>query len=173
MNFSSLDVIKVLGIKRQRLRGWTDDTQGFFSPSVQRSGGPGRKALYSRFDLYCFRLFQHLIENLSQDRVVAASFVGFFREVVERRANIVGFDVREINFLTYQLANTIEQLEYSLSTSSDEHTLTINYPANIASINVGRPGVDTKITSFFWESCLIINFKKIWSEIDATIDSLF
>jgi hypothetical protein len=57
--FTTWDVIKRLGIHRERLREWL--RLGFVSASAQRADGIGTKHLFTRWDLYMVALFQHLV----------------------------------------------------------------------------------------------------------------
>lgn len=57
--FTTWDVIKRLGIHRERLREWL--RLGFVNASAQKADGIGTKHLFTRWDLYIVALFQHLV----------------------------------------------------------------------------------------------------------------
>lgn len=58
MKYSTFDIVKGLGIARERLREWM--TRGFVVPSVQ-ADGVGTKALFSIEDVYRVELFKELL----------------------------------------------------------------------------------------------------------------
>ncbi len=72
VEFSTIDISKILRIDRARFRGWAD-TKLFIEPSVQLSKGRGYKALYSYLDLLSIAVFQYLItvEELPRKRAVS------------------------------------------------------------------------------------------------------
>jgi len=58
--FSTFEVLKALNLKRGRLREWMD--RGFIKPS-HPSSGQGKKALFTRIDVYCVALLDSLISK--------------------------------------------------------------------------------------------------------------
>jgi DNA-binding transcriptional MerR regulator len=59
--YSTLDVVKILGIPRERLREWL--SRGFVTPGIQEASGAGTKALFKPEDLYRIMLFKQLVES--------------------------------------------------------------------------------------------------------------
>jgi hypothetical protein len=57
--FSTFDVIKLLGVKRERLREWMN--QGFIMPTIPASG-IGSKAIFSILDIYKIAVFKILVD---------------------------------------------------------------------------------------------------------------
>ena len=73
--FSTLDVRRVLGIRRERLQKWVG--AGFIKPS-EPSQGQGRAATYSVSDLCRMRIFERLVgAGLSRSQA------GFFLSLIE------------------------------------------------------------------------------------------
>jgi hypothetical protein len=60
-SFSTLDVVRTLGIPRERLREWLN--RGFITPGIQQASGPGTKALFGPDDLYRIVLFREFVES--------------------------------------------------------------------------------------------------------------
>jgi DNA-binding transcriptional MerR regulator len=73
-NFTTTDIVKALGIPRERLRSWTK--LGYIKPSMP-SGKQGRKVIFTRADVYAVALFDRLI-NLGFKREDAARLVQFY-----------------------------------------------------------------------------------------------
>lgn len=73
--FSTLDIVKALGIPRERLREWM--TRSFIKPTISAQG-QGTKASFSRLDVYCVELFRQLVEE-GFDRDKSRMFVDFYK----------------------------------------------------------------------------------------------
>ena len=56
--FSTLDVVRILGITRGRIREWIDE--GYIYPSIQESRGQGLKNVFSRWDFMELNYFEGL-----------------------------------------------------------------------------------------------------------------
>jgi len=74
--FSTLDIVKTLGIPRERLRDWIN--KGFVRPTVPAEG-QGTKAMFTRGDVYGVKLFHILIQS-GLRRENAAFIVDSLRE---------------------------------------------------------------------------------------------
>jgi hypothetical protein len=59
--YSTMDIVKIFGIPRERLREWL--SRGFIKPGIQEASGPGTKALFALDDLYRIMLFKQLVES--------------------------------------------------------------------------------------------------------------
>jgi len=59
--YSTLDIVRALGIPRERLREWL--SRGFITPGIQKASGAGTKALFGPEDLYRIMLFKELVES--------------------------------------------------------------------------------------------------------------
>ena len=59
--FSTFDIAKTLKIKRERLKDW--QTRGYIKPSIQEARGRGTKNLFSRWDVYMIKLFEHMVNR--------------------------------------------------------------------------------------------------------------
>lgn len=59
--FTTFDIAKILGIKRNCIQPWIDGS--FIVPSIQKSTRRGTKNIFSREDLYRIRLFQQLLDS--------------------------------------------------------------------------------------------------------------
>jgi len=77
--YSTLDVCKIIGIRRERLREWI--TRGFIHP-LSLARGRGKKALFERSDIYKAALFKRLVErDISREMAgkMISSYVGLGR----------------------------------------------------------------------------------------------
>lgn len=74
--FSSFEVLRILGMKRECLRAW--EKEGFVSPSV-RASGQGTKGIYRSNDLFHIAVFKWLV-GFGLRRSVAERFA---RDVVK------------------------------------------------------------------------------------------
>jgi hypothetical protein len=79
--YSTLQIAKLLGIERERLRVWVD--KGYIEPSIQKAKGQGTKSLFARLDIYAVALFRMLVEK-GFTRDFASKFVkGFVHRGIE------------------------------------------------------------------------------------------
>lgn len=58
-SFTTTDIAKILGIKRERTKNWL--AERYIYPSIQKGEGTGTKHLFSRTDLYLMGLFEYLL----------------------------------------------------------------------------------------------------------------
>ena len=72
-DYSTFDIEKLLGIPRLRVQDWVN--RGFVTPSSP-APGQGRKATFTRKDLYGIMFFQKLLDS-GFKRLAASRFVGF------------------------------------------------------------------------------------------------
>ncbi|WP_319407472.1 MerR family transcriptional regulator [uncultured Desulfosarcina sp.] len=59
--YTTFDVVKIIGIKMERLQDWIK--RGFIKPSSEEKVGRGIKRYFSKLDLYFIKTFQGLVEN--------------------------------------------------------------------------------------------------------------
>ena len=59
--FSTFEVMKILGISCARIREWIDGE--FICPSIQLSPKQGVKSIFSRWDLYGIELFKRYVNS--------------------------------------------------------------------------------------------------------------
>lgn len=83
--FSTLDIVKLLNIPRERLREWID--RHYVRPSIKEAEGHGRKALFSLADLYRIEIFNRLT-NVGLHRVVGVALTNYLEEEVLLRDDI-------------------------------------------------------------------------------------
>ena len=78
--YTTFDIVEKLGIKRDRLNDWL--TRGYITPSIQRASGQGTKNLFSRFDLYLIKVFEHMLSR-GFSREVSTDKIKSLRETVK------------------------------------------------------------------------------------------
>jgi hypothetical protein len=83
--FSTLDIVKVLEIPRERLRSWMKE--GFVEPSIPAEG-QGTKAVFRRYDIYAVSLFNDLL-GAGFRRGIAASHMREFAKVFHKNYELV------------------------------------------------------------------------------------
>ena len=66
--YSTSDVMQIIGVKRERLREWT--SQGFVKPKTKASG-TGSKAIFGLLDLYKIAIFKRIVEAGVSRRMAA------------------------------------------------------------------------------------------------------
>lgn len=84
-SFSSLDIIKILDIQKERFRDWHSRK---FVVASQESTKQGKKALFSRLDVYGVGLFKEFVEKFRLAREEAAQLTELWRKKATERDNL-------------------------------------------------------------------------------------
>ena len=117
--FSTLDIVKALGIPRERLREWID--RGFIKPSIQEAEGQGTKSLFSLADLYRIEAFKWLV-NMGLSRVVAAHFNAMRPDDHYLNKNVISFRISK-NFDSKRRVSEIDAEAREIEGGGDEGRL--------------------------------------------------
>lgn len=156
---STLELCKVLGESRGRVRGWMDD--GYIQPSYP-SQGQGQKAVFTRADVYAVQLFRKLVDR------------GFNRKVASECALVYREIPRVVNYLYYRtrFENGERIIEYELFAGLGPFK---------TEIGLGNPetGYPCKITFGSskptlvedWEDIYIVNIQKWFDEVEDALDA--
>jgi len=167
--FTTFDIIKKFGLKRERLKDWME--RGYIEPSVQKARGVGTKNLFNTWDLYMIKLFQHLTSR------------GFPREFVSIRINILkslrddgilGSKIEYFNFivLTNMPRSKPRSSEFynKLHSRPDEYTgIIYNTEGGDLAILRSLEYISDILDHPYWEDVIIVNFKNIRGFVDNAI----
>lgn len=86
--FTTQELLKVVGITRTRLQPWVE--RGYISPSVQCASVQGVKHLYSIYDIYKVAVFKYLLEyGFSRDRAGTMVKNWSFIEGAEKKYHVL------------------------------------------------------------------------------------
>ncbi|MFC1512106.1 MerR family transcriptional regulator [Candidatus Latescibacterota bacterium] len=141
--FSTLDVIKILGITRNRIREWL--REGYVWPSISESSGQGVKNVFSRWDLYAIELFKRLIST-GMNRWEAHRFLH-------------GWDMKTRK-LTLEDRNEIKKYVVIIFEKKDQICLHPEF------INTGK--IDEIFNNFpTWDTMIVFNMGKIIDYVDS------
>jgi hypothetical protein len=162
--FTTFDIIKALGIPRERLQDWMN--RGFVKPSIPATG-KGTKAFFTLLDVYALALFQHLVEERHFSREDAAKYsIGWLLEVnaLFKRG---GSDKAKANFSSNELIcvfateNKEKKLlfrPFSFHGKKDKYVETILKQLKLA------------VEGEIWDDIFVVNFKKIRDGVDAALE---
>jgi|GEM_PF-1775268 len=152
--YSTIDISKALGIKRERMREWM--IRGYVKPSLP-STGKGTIAIFTRNDVLCVALLQKLI-GMGFKRDVASVHI---RQLLDSRLiNVLSFIV-----LVYTEREGKPVVDFQLI--ADE-TLDINFDQD----GNAKIGPLTNVDSPNWNGVHVINFLKLENEVDAALAEL-
>lgn len=71
--YTTFDIIKKLGIKRERLKNWI--MSGYIIPAFQSEIGQGKKSYFTKWQLYVIKLFEYFVENgISRQKAAEMTF---------------------------------------------------------------------------------------------------
>lgn len=147
--FSTLDIVKLLGIPRERLRVWMD--KGFVRPSIQTADKQGEKNLFSVADLHTIEMFKYLTER-GYRRERAADFIHEWVKVLKRYGDDLVDHINTVTFMT----STDDGKEYIDCGVIDSGSHDERYAWEDA-IEGG------------WDDYIVINFDKIRNRVNSAI----
>jgi len=171
--WSTIEITKILGIKRQRLRGWIDDTPGFFNPSIRPAKGPGQKAIYSEEDVYLFALFQHLIDVLHINRKTAVSIANIVRKSSAEKKEFSKEWYESVNYLAVFFNINNDLLEYliGLPEIKQGKLLEISCESEVKYSSQCVEILNNNDST--WDDVIIVNFKKIRERIFEAMGNIW
>lgn len=149
--YTTTDISKCLGIKRERLKIWM--SKGFITPTESASG-PGTKNLFTILDLYCLKLFAYLVER------------GFPREEAAKEISLTRLTLHP---------SQVDNLCIIAFVRHNESEENRGHPKIIFSDSTEDFTKDSKwnFDEFFKYDCddmLIINFQKIKRNVDKALN---
>jgi hypothetical protein len=161
--FTTFDIIKALGIPRERLQDWIN--RGFIKPTIPAEG-KGTKAIFTRDDIYRIELFQKLI-GMGLNRKTASC-------------------VQRVRWLFRPLKNTsTDCLRMIIKFFTKEGKLVPEFEPYIASENTRMSlktgqlfklgdgaDLDWQRECEEWESIIIINLDRIIQKVDMLLSGL-
>jgi len=146
--FSTLDIVKLLGIPRERLRVWID--KGYITPSIQTADKQGEKHLFSVVDLYIIEIFKYLIEKgYSRDK--ACVLIDSLQKVLKITGNKININgVKRIFFISTGTGEVECNLASFSGGIADENLLEV-------------------LDNDEWTDFTSINFEPIKTKVDSAI----
>jgi DNA-binding transcriptional MerR regulator len=148
--FSTLDIVKLLDIPRERLRVWID--KGYIKPSLQTAEKQGEKHLFSVVDLYTIEIFKYLIER-GYNRERASEFTQEWVKGLKTFGEDCVDYINTVSFIT-RTEDGKEYIECSVITSGSH--------------NVSYAWEDA-LDGDEWVDFIAINFDKIRDKIMSAI----
>lgn len=158
-DFSTLDIVKALGIPRERLREWMKRKD--MIPSVSASG-KGTKAIFTRLDVYAVELFRQLVDK-GFDRDVARVFVRFYQDRMKNESEHLSYLIIRLGSLRTATGVELEE-EYSASFAVDNEK-----------INLDEGCIDKPTNTKFhvhWKMLHVVNLKTLRNHTDEALRKL-
>lgn len=160
--FSTLDIVKALGIERECLREWVN--RSFIEPSVP-APSQGKKAVFSRLDVYGVELFRQLV-SAGLDRSKCRIFVNFYKERMLS-------DHGDLNYMGLRLGPLKEDgIDVAPSGSAffpshgDKILLDVGF-ADSKDLERSRGRYDNQ-----WSIMHLVNLKVLRSKVDFALEKL-
>jgi len=145
IELSTFDVMKILGLERERLRAWLHYE---YIPIKRAASGRGTKAIFSLTNVYNIAIFKKLIEAGLQR--------GQAKIYIENNKELSSYEkIIKIKYILFFRGDA-----YTSFQTSSEDLLDLEELGNFKSRNKS------------WNLGVVINFKKLRDEIDRAIDSL-
>jgi hypothetical protein len=174
--FSTLDIVKYLGVPRERLRDWMNN--GFVVPTIS-SKGQGTKAVFTRDDIYLVALFvDFLKKGFKRNR--ASELIRRTSEILKKNGS-----AKLAYIILYFLKNhnnmVIAELIYDPVTRWDK--IDLRWGGRIPAVAIeGNNKDDLKpidlltdeagqmqAASREWENIHIVNFKEVKQKVDLDL----
>jgi hypothetical protein len=148
--YSTLDIVKALGIRRERLRDWMN--RGFVKPSLP-AYGQGTIAIFTFADVLAVKLLDRLIEK------------GFKRELATEISDLVNQS---------NLGNVLNSIVLTSVIRDGKPELDVIYNNSGSSfkIEIDENGKISNSNNEEWEDIQIINMVNLYEEVKAELDKL-
>ena len=144
--FSTLNIVRALDIPMERLREWM--VRGFIKPS-RPSEGQGKKAVFTRADVYMVALFRELL-NKGLSRKVAAAYIKVMPRMVDDQVKYLLFSYGDYGYSNPHGVKTIaSDIEMANYFTNKEYQ--------------GYPSIESS-------GFLILNYGGLQSKIDKDLD---
>ena len=155
--YSTLDVVKVLNIPRERLRDWM--VRGFIKPSLP-STRKGTISIFTKVDVFGVALFEKLLEK------------GFKREVAAEYIKIVVSQnlCRVLNFILFKFVirdgQRVIDVEYQIGEASLKVEIDEKGNAKVSFGSLEKPITEE------WEDIHILNIGNFFKEVGVALDKI-
>ena len=159
--YSTLDIVRALKIPRERLRVWID--HGFISPYIQRAEGQGTKALFDRLDVYAIALFRKLLEMVL-NRIDASRYLETWLKEARDRPTRVTASYNQIIFIRFVKKKSVKRGCFAISSPKNQ---SMSFRFQFSALG-GQ--IDEYLKDKDWDDILVVNFKKIKAEVDASLE---
>jgi len=172
--FSTFDIVKALGIPRERLKDWMNN--GFVKPTIPAEG-QGTKAIFTRVDLYLTELFRDLL-NKGFKRGIAADFIRKISDIFKLNEKGPGESAEWLAVIIFRYAQGDNQ-PVSANLIADPYKGSIDTAwgqSGIVNLQTGEldtsDSEDWWIFSENWDYSLTINFKTLRIRVDKALTVL-
>jgi hypothetical protein len=155
--FSTFDIIKALGIPRERLRQW--QVRSFIKPTIPAEG-QGTKAVFTLLDVYGVALFRSLLEN-GFSRAMAGDYVKQFIAQEEGEP-----DHQKTAYILFRESVKNGEKVISVLTFA-RGDWKIDLETSAVEWNEIKIEADK-----YWRTIYIVNFETLRNEIDAALVKL-
>ena len=170
MEFLASDVEKITGVKRTRLQAWME--KGYIRPEIQTADGHGTRNIWSLSDIYSIAIFKKITESgVSRDlagKYIKKGYIQSTYKVAEIRKTLFILYFREGEsvegiLIQYDACEKCGEPKKGESIMQCEHNSPLINILKFAR-KVGLPNFD---------DVYILNFYKIWKEINARIKAFY
>lgn len=173
--FSTLDIVKALGVTRERLRDWIN--QSFINPH-KAATGHGSKAIFTINEVYGIALFRFLVES-GFNRSLAAQWTSEFtkelnKSIQFREISIAKFIKTKDNpgaciWLTGNDLNVVKNVKHTEvgMFNKEEDKLNIH---DWFYFNPAMP--NPKDVMQTWQMIFFINLRHLFNEVDEALSKL-
>lgn len=178
--FSTFDIIKALGIPRERLKDWMSN---FFIKATTPADGQGTKAIFKKVDIYMIELFRDLLrKGFKRDR--ASDFIKKISEKLKQEK------VEELAYIIFKYFPEDEQAisaEMVFEPIKEEDKIDLIWggrtpdPQLLVELeNMKKSGYFSKakrkehmfLPSQNWEHIHLVNFKILRKKVDMALSTL-
>jgi len=164
--FSTLDIVKALGIPRERLRDWMN--RSFVVPSSS-AHGQGTKAGFTRHDVYGIALFRCFLD-MGFNREKAGNLVKYFMEKEKKQP-----EKQETVYIKFLVDIDKEvPLTQILPEGDWKHDFKtgVTMRGNEKSEDISQKEENEYIVETKWSIIQIINFRNLRQDVDLKLSKL-
>jgi hypothetical protein len=183
--FTTFDIIKALGIPRERLQDWIN--RDFIKPTIPAEGR-GTKAIFTRSDVYKIMLFQKLI-GMGFNRINASTISWYSPSFIPKKHTSTGYLRMVIKYFVEEGEPAVEVerpfvdegIGLSLKTGqfvsigvdgSDPEPMFVDLDGqrDLEQERIWKE--ESKRIAEEWESVIVINLDRIVQKVDMALSGL-
>lgn len=160
--FSTFDIVKALGIERERLREWMN--RSFIKPTIP-APGQGKKAVFTRLDVYAVELFRQLV-SAGLDRNRCRMILDFYRQRMKTDDDDLNYLIIRLGPLKEEGMDVKPSYSHFFAFHDDKILLDIGC-ADSKDLERSRGMLDNR-----WSLLHVMNLKELRSKTDMALEKL-
>ncbi len=165
--FSTFDIVKCLGIPRERLKDWQNNM--FIKPTI-KARGKGTKAEFTRLDVYALALFKHLVEELHLKREEASKFTEGWKRNISKSMAVE--DIEDSDWNEKVTTKLFSKELFFVVVRGKPFFTEFSGSSKEQRIRKITEQIEAITRNHIWNDILVVNFMEIKDKVDKALQDL-